>query len=164
MTENVDVLGVRMINQLDISYEHDPECGRVPVGWTIVFRDTQGLTEQYTRTALTERSINRSIQQELFQPSLPVGTWVYDERIKEGYIAGERGNKRPISAAELQAGVTYEDLASTVTGIGIQSRAWRMASSKWFMCLSTIVCLVAFSWLTYHRRNQLRSLLTPSKR
>jgi hypothetical protein len=140
--ENFDVLGVRTVNELDISYTQSPPNEWVPLGWTTVFRDNYGNAEQYSRSIVTEASLNQAAAGRQFQADFPAATWVWDERTNVRYIVGGEGKTRSVTDDELRRGATYEELLRTKSGrAGLTSAAWRRLSSVWGLWIAIAAVL-----------------------
>jgi hypothetical protein len=64
--------------QKDISYQNDPEFGRIPSAWKIVNLDEQGNLRESAEATVTSYAINTSIPLSDFQITFPNGTYLVE--------------------------------------------------------------------------------------
>lgn len=128
------------LRQVDIDYAKDAKAGWVPVRWKSV-RQAEGGQVQASWTAeVTEFTINPVLLASEFQLDFPAGTIVQDMRTGGGYIQPEGGQKRMILASEFPA--TYEELASTESGMAHASTARRWAFGASILVLFGVAVLL----------------------
>ena len=156
--EECDVLGARMKNRIDISYIEDESGNWLPSAWTSVFFDNHGLMEQYAPATVIVATTGPELDDETFAVEPPAGTWVYDETTAKHHIVGAGGGPQPISAAELNEGLTHADLIARQTWTGRAGRAVRGAWRRAWLRFAVFLTLfgAVSGWLQRRRSIRVR--------
>jgi hypothetical protein len=156
-----DVLGARMRNRIDVEYYRNADGHWLPSGWTTVFYDNYGLMEHYSAATVIDAAANPAVSGQEFEPTFPVGTWVYDEPSKTHAIVTAGGNREPITESELRTGMSYAELAARGTWRG-KAGAIVKVLRQWPVVPLVVMLLLAGAaagWL--RRRMRLRTRREP---
>jgi hypothetical protein len=124
--------------RVDIRYQADASHGSVPSHWVAYRFGTQGQLHESCTGQLTKHEFNPQLSDEAFELPFPEGTEVTDEMTKTSFIVRKNRVKRLVLNEERVRGATYEQLATTETGM-----AALPPRSKWYLVLWINLAIVA---------------------
>lgn len=149
-------VGQGLINQLEGSYEQDPEHGWVLSSWTITtFAQGVLLVLEHAENTATQRLINSPLDESAFQFSFPVGTIVEDSVERSRYLVREGDKKRIITLDESRRAPSYDVLVSTETGMaGLPTPSRFSRLLTWTLYLVAAVLAVSVVRVIVRRRKR----------
>ncbi len=112
----VDQFERKVVYQMEINYKKDSVNGWVPWRWTGMSLDATGAVISHCACQVISYELNPSVPRNEFQVVFPEGTVVAD-RTRGGvvYVVRPDQSERPISTAEMRAGIPYARLLVTDT-------------------------------------------------
>ncbi len=133
--------------RLDVNYRIDPEWGVVPEDWSFVKLVTRrpDLVLMTIQGKITKLEFNQPVSRGDFTIQFPPGAVVSDGVNKRNYVVRKDGSARKYDRAEKRAGVTYDEMMTTVAPSVVAERKKRY----WFFAVIALVGAIAF-W--FYRR------------
>jgi hypothetical protein len=125
---------------IDAKYLRHEAVGWLPIGWKIKSFAPTGLLKSQIDTSVTAHEFNRVYSADTFRIAFPPGTWVSDQRNGREYIVRE-DKQREILPAEIQAGMTYDEIVNSETGERLKARAGIVRRISIFVTILLIVCI-----------------------
>ena len=132
-----------IVVQLDISYSEDETIGWMPTRWKLASFLAGKLRHQVDVT-VSEYSLNEPIPAGTFDLQFAPGTFVFDTRGKPTsyFYQLEDSATRPVSRAEIQAGITYEQAQRGTGGL------W------WYVAAAVIAISGLALWFAARRKHE----------
>lgn len=143
-----------VLRQIDIDYSQRPDSSWAPHSWT--YSENIGQGEAILTSATVESlKIPTDISEETFRLDFPEGTVVFDQRTSttKRFLVTANNEQRPITAAELRGGATYEQIASTPSGKALSSsmRSRRVSWIFWLNVVVLLLCAGLIGWRWYRK-------------
>ena len=135
----------KLTSKTDISYVEDAEHQWVPSAWKRSHWNTKQRLRFTVHAKVIDYAINPPIDASTFTIEFVPGTYVYDRRSKEQYIAREGGGKRIVLPSEWKAGATYEQLLNSETP------GTRRISTLFVIVLSSLLIVVVVVLIVWRR-------------
>lgn len=132
------------VYRLDINYLEDPEWGVVPKDWTLVklAKGHPGVVMRTIQGNIIDMKFNQPVSKSDFVIDFPPGAVVNDAVNKRHYVVREDGSARKYDRTEKRAGVTYDEMMTTVAPSVIAERKKRY----WIIAVIAVVGTIAF-WI-----------------
>jgi hypothetical protein len=104
----------KLMFQVSIGYQRDPQGEWVPSGWDIVTQNLDGGLQMSTQSKVVEYALNPAVPADRFDITFPPGTDMRDFAKGRDYIVTDRG-ERPITPKE-RGHLSYEQIVSSDRG------------------------------------------------
>ena len=133
----------RLSSQVDIGYRPHDVAGWVPTFWESHTFSTTGKEELTTRIEVLDMRINEEMPAELFDPKLPPGIVILDQRDHKQYRIAADGSRRELGNDGLELPAAQE-----------VPRTWFEQNRKWLFRLFVAIGLLPLAWQMFLRRRK----------
>jgi hypothetical protein len=114
--------GSRVLWSIDVELERREDFGIVPGGWSETLLDAEENLLEAGKTVVNEMSVNKGLDDTLFNFEFPPGTLVTDRTgagRPEVYLVRANGEKRVVTRAERRGGINYNRYLHTESGAAV---------------------------------------------